>query len=53
MGFNGLISDVHDMKSRVKLDIFYFKNWSLFLDIKISIVTLFILIKSPLKVIFK
>ena len=25
MGFNGLISDVNDMKGRVKLDIFYLK----------------------------
>jgi putative colanic acid biosynthesis UDP-glucose lipid carrier transferase len=53
MGFNGLVSDVHDMKSRVKLDIFYFKNWSLFLDIKIAIVTIAILIKYPLNALFK
>ena len=53
MGFNGLISNVHDMKSRVKLDIFYFKNWSLFLDIKITIMTIVILIKYPLNSLFK
>ena len=53
MGFNGLISNVHDMKCRVKLDIFYFKNWSLFLDIKIAIMTIAILIKFPLKALFK
>jgi putative colanic acid biosynthesis UDP-glucose lipid carrier transferase len=53
MGFNGLISDVNDMKARVKLDIFYFKNWSLLLDIKIAIMTFLILIKFPFKILFK
>ena len=53
MGFNGLISDVNDMKGRVKLDIFYFKNWSLFLDIKIAIMTFIILIKFPFKTLLK
>jgi len=53
MGFNGLISNVNDMKGRVKLDIFYFKNWSLFLDIKIAIMTFIILIKFPFKILFK
>ena len=53
MGYNGLISDIHDMKSRVKLDIFYFKNWSLFLDFKIAFVTFLILIEFPFKKLFK
>ncbi len=53
MGYNGLISNVNDMKGRVKLDIFYFKNWSLFLDIKIAIMTFIILIKFPFKILFK
>ena len=53
MGFNGLISNVNDMKGRVKLDIFYFKNWSLFLDIKIAIMTFIILIKFPFKTLLK
>jgi len=53
MGFNGLISDVNDMKARVKLDIFYFKNWSLFLDLKIAIMTFIILIKFPFKTLLK
>jgi len=53
MGFNGLISDVNDMKARVKLDIFYFKNWSLFLDLKITIMTFIILIKFPFKTLLK
>jgi putative colanic acid biosynthesis UDP-glucose lipid carrier transferase len=53
MGYNGLISDIHDMKSRVKLDLFYFKNWSLFLDFKIAFMTFLILIKFPFKTFFK
>ena len=53
MGYNGLISDIHDMKSRVKLDLFYFKNWSLFLDFKIASMTFLILIKFPFKTFFK
>ena len=48
-GFNGLISDIYDMSNRVKLDIFYFKNWSIILDLKITILTFFILIKFPLR----
>jgi len=53
MGYNGFISDIHDMKSRVKLDLFYFKNWSLFLDFKITLITFYILIKFPFKMLFK
>ena len=30
------IKNYHDMSSRVKLDRYYFKNWSLLLDLKIS-----------------
>ena len=48
-GFNGLISDIYDMKNRVKLDIFYFKNWSIILDLKITFLTFLILIKFPLR----
>ena len=47
MGFNGLISDIHDMNNRVKLDVFYFKNWSIILDIKITFLTIVILLKFP------
>ena len=48
-GFNGLITNIQDMNSRVKLDIFYFKNWSIFLDFKIVLDTVFILMKSPFR----
>lgn len=48
-GHNGLINNIYDMNERVKLDIFYFKNWSLLLDLKIVFMTIFILIKFPFK----
>jgi putative colanic acid biosynthesis UDP-glucose lipid carrier transferase len=47
-GHNGFISELRDMKERVKLDVFYLKNWSFLLDLKISIKTFFILIISPI-----
>lgn len=34
-GFRGETKDFHDIYSRAKLDMFYIKNWSLFLDLKI------------------
>ena len=34
-GFRGKINNLNDMSSRVKLDRYYFKNWSLFLDLNI------------------
>ena len=34
-GFRGKIKSYYDMSSRVKLDRYYFKNWSLYLDLKI------------------
>jgi len=40
-GYSGFISEFRDMSERIKIDIFYFKNWSLFLDIKIVIMTIF------------
>ena len=50
-GYNGLVSKTSQMRDRVKMDIFYFKNWSIFLDLKISFLTMLILIKHPLKMI--
>ena len=38
-GFKGKIYGFHDMSSRVKLDRYYFKNWSLFYDFKICFKT--------------
>ena len=38
-GYRGKIHGYHDMSSRVKLDRYYFKSWSIFLDLKICIKT--------------
>ena len=38
-GFRGKICDFYDMSSRVKLDRYYFKNWTIFLDLKICLKT--------------
>ena len=43
MGYSGFISSTQDMNERVKMDIFYFKNWNLVLDIKIVLRTVKIL----------
>ena len=40
-GYSGFISSYNDMRDRVKIDIFYFKNWNIFLDFKIVILTTF------------
>lgn len=40
-GFRGEIEEVSHITNRVKYDIFYLENWSVFLDIRIVIVTLF------------
>ena len=39
-GFRGKIYGFHDMSSRVKLDRYYFKNWSIFIDLKICLKTI-------------
>ena len=38
-GYSGFISGFRDMSERIKMDIFYFKNWSLLLDLKIVLIT--------------
>tara|TARA_B100000963_G_C22212845_1_gene488112 strand:- start:63 stop:587 length:525 start_codon:yes stop_codon:yes gene_type:complete len=38
-GYSGFISEAKDMSDRIKMDIFYFKNWSLILDLKIVLMT--------------
>ena len=40
-GYSGFISEFRDMSERIKMDIFYFKNWSLLLDLKIILMTAF------------
>ena len=46
LGYSGFISSFNDMNDRVKLDVFYFKNWSIFLDLKIVFRTVFILFRG-------
>ena len=49
LGYSGFIKSTKDMSDRVKVDIFYFKNWSLFLDFKIIFKTTGILFNGILK----
>jgi putative colanic acid biosynthesis UDP-glucose lipid carrier transferase len=46
LGYSGFISSSKDMNDRVKLDVFYFKNWSILFDIKIVFKTMFILVRG-------
>jgi putative colanic acid biosysnthesis UDP-glucose lipid carrier transferase len=48
-GYSGFIASPQDMNNRVKLDIFYYKNWNLILDFKIIFKTTLILFSSVLK----
>jgi putative colanic acid biosynthesis UDP-glucose lipid carrier transferase len=44
-GYRGEINSRKDMENRIKYDVFYIENWSLFLDIKIifqTIVSIFL-----------
>ena len=45
-GYSGFISSFSDMRERVKMDVFYFRNWTLLLDIKIVILTALNLFKN-------
>jgi putative colanic acid biosynthesis UDP-glucose lipid carrier transferase len=45
-GFRGEVEDDNHIINRVKYDIFYLENWSLFLDIKIVFQTIFNAIKG-------
>ena len=47
-GFRGKIKNLNDMSSRVKLDRYYFKNWSLIFDIKIFFQTIFKMVRFNL-----
>ncbi|NEM97481.1 undecaprenyl-phosphate glucose phosphotransferase [Pontibacter burrus] len=38
-GYRGETTDVHQMRGRVKIDIFYLENWSFLLDLKIIVFT--------------
>ena len=45
-GYRGEIKKKSDIENRVRLDVFYIENWSLFLDIKIIFKTIFNLFSS-------
>tara|TARA_Y100000748_G_C15329250_1_gene423390 strand:- start:216 stop:614 length:399 start_codon:yes stop_codon:yes gene_type:complete len=45
-GFRGKIYNFYDMSSRVKLDRYYFKNWSIVFDLKICVKTFFGILRS-------
>ena len=47
-GFRGKIKTHSDMNSRVRLDRYYFKNWSFYFDIKIFFSTMFKMIRFNL-----
>jgi len=48
-GYRGNIETDMDMQNRVKYDIFYVENWSLFLDLKIIFKTIFNIVKGEEK----
>jgi putative colanic acid biosynthesis UDP-glucose lipid carrier transferase len=48
-GYSGFISSLNDMNKRVKTDLFYFKNWSFLLDLKIIFKTFLIMLKGTFK----
>ncbi len=48
-GYRGEIKIKSDIKNRIKLDIFYIENWSVFLDIKIVLQTVFNVYKGEEK----
>jgi len=43
-GFRGEIKDSFDMNARLRYDLFYIKNWSFLLDVKIILLTFYSLI---------
>ena len=45
-GFSGFINGLSDMRDRVKMDVFYFKNWSLTLDFKIVLITAYKMVSN-------
>ncbi|MBD1397616.1 undecaprenyl-phosphate glucose phosphotransferase [Pontibacter sp. JH31] len=45
-GFRGDTSEIHQMRGRVKLDIFYLENWSFFLDLKIVFYTVYNMLRG-------
>lgn len=48
-GFRGEVENDHDIINRVKYDIFYIENWSILLDLKIILQTVFNALKGEKK----
>lgn len=48
-GYRGEIESDEDMVNRIKYDLFYIENWSLLLDIKIIVLTIFNIFKGQEK----
>lgn len=48
-GFRGEVETDEDIINRVKFDIFYLENWSILLDIKIIVITVFNILKGDSK----
>ncbi|HZH68475.1 MAG TPA: sugar transferase, partial [Chitinophagales bacterium] len=48
-GFRGETKDPKDMEDRVRADIWYLENWSLFLDVRIIFLTIFNMIRGEEK----
>ena len=46
MGYRGEINQFYQMNSRVKLDRFYLQNWSFWLDLKVIVLTVFVIVKG-------
>ncbi|TXK44898.1 undecaprenyl-phosphate glucose phosphotransferase [Pontibacter qinzhouensis] len=45
-GYRGETTEVHQMRARVKLDIFYLENWSFLLDLKIIFYTVYNMVRG-------
>ena len=48
-GYRGEIESQFDIQNRIKLDIFYVENWSMFLDFKIIVQTIINALKGEAK----
>ncbi|MBP9136332.1 MAG: sugar transferase, partial [Chitinophagales bacterium] len=48
-GFRGEIKDHQDLENRVLADVWYIENWSLLLDLRIILLTVFNMIKGEEK----
>ncbi|MGD1843878.1 MAG: undecaprenyl-phosphate glucose phosphotransferase [Salibacteraceae bacterium] len=45
-GYRGETKDPEEMRNRVKMDIFYLENWSFFFDLRLTLMTVFNMIRG-------